>query len=126
MNKLGGDLLEAEVRCIACGDSLYFLPHSYPLVFHCENGHFLTIRDLLDDVVPTGSTPLPSALTYWGQKALLLHQLAARSLERGQVLVAADFQETAGRIDQWIAQLKALLPRAEPAPTPKPPEPLRG
>jgi hypothetical protein len=127
MRQLGGDRLEAEIRCLACGDSLYFLPDSYPLVFHCEGGHFLTIRDLLDEALPAGRAPLPDALTHWGHKAQVLHQLAARSLERGQILVAADFQETAGRIDQWIQQLRALLPHgAAPSPAPEPPSEREG
>jgi len=109
--KLKGDPLprEAEVCCIACGGPLYFLPHSYPLAFHCGNGHFLTVRDLLDEYLPRDKQPPPSALEFWGQKAILFHQLAARALQGGHALIAADFQETAGRIEQWIVQLRTLL-----------------
>ncbi len=100
---------EAEVGCIACGKPLYFLPHSYPLAFHCENGHFLTVKDLLDEFLPGDRKPPAPALEFWGQKAVLFHQLAARALEQGHALIAADFQETAGRIDHWIVQLRTLL-----------------
>jgi hypothetical protein len=109
--KLGGELLprDAEVRCIACGDSIYFLPDSYPLAFHCENGHFLTVQDLLEEYLPAEKTPQPCALEYWESKSRLLQELARRALSGGYALIAADFQETAGRIDGWGKNLQKLL-----------------
>ena len=115
--RLGGDPLPAEVdvRCIACGGGLYFLPDSYPLVFHCELGHFLTIEDLLDEFLPLGKTPIAPDLEFWERGARMLHELAARALEGGHALNAADFQDTAGRIDRWVGQLRLLLPRTSRA-----------
>ena len=104
---------ETDVRCIACGKSLFFLPDSYPLVFHCEDGHFLTIQDLLDEELPQGKTAPTAALEFWTRKAGHLRALAASSLGLGHAFIAADLQDTAGRIDQWVTQLKGLLARAE-------------
>jgi hypothetical protein len=114
--RLGGDPLPAEVdvHCIACGSGLYLLPDSYPLVFHCEQGHFLTIQDLLDEFLPLGRTPKTPDLEFWERGARMLHQLAARALEGGHALNAADFKDTAGRVDRWVAQLRLLLPRTAP------------
>jgi hypothetical protein len=113
---LGGYLLprEADVHCIACGSALYFLPDSYPLAFHCENGHFLTIQDLLDEFLPLGRAPDAPALEFWERNARLLHQLAAQALEQRHALNAADFQDSACRIDRWVAQLRMLLPKPPP------------
>jgi hypothetical protein len=111
MNPYKGDPLPqgAKVGCIACSEPLYFLPDSYPLAFHCGNGHFLTVPDLLDGYLPQDrKAPMP-ALELWKQNAILFHRLAAQAMEGGHALVAADFQETAGRIDQWVAQLRTLL-----------------
>ena len=112
--KLGGDPipLEAEVHCIACGNPLSFLPDSYPLAFHCEGGHWLTMQDLLDEGFPRPEGAPAAALTFWARQALLLHRLAGQALERGHAFIAADFQETAGRIDNWVAQLRTLLPKS--------------
>jgi hypothetical protein len=108
---LGGDPLprDVDVRCIACGDPLYFLPDSYPLVFHCGSGHFLTVQDLLDDSVPLGKGPRPAALEYWRGKSRLLQELAGHALSSGNALAAADLQETAERIVQWTRSLRKLL-----------------
>jgi hypothetical protein len=116
--RLGGDPLpaEAEVHCIACGGELYFLPDAYPLAFHCVEGHFLTIQDLLHEFLPLGKAPEAPNLDFWERSARLLHQLAARSLELRHVLNAADFQDTANRIDRWVAQLRELLPKGGPPP----------
>jgi len=116
--KLGGDPLpaEADVHCIACGSELYFLPDSYPLAFHCVEGHFLTIQDLLHEFLPLGKAPEVPNLEFWERSARLLHQLAARALELRHVLNAADFQEMAIRIDRWVAQLRTLLPKTGPPP----------
>jgi hypothetical protein len=120
---LGGDPLpqEADVHCIACDGDLFFLPDCYPLTFHCENGHFLTIRDLLDEFLPLGKTPNAPALEFWERSARLLHQLAGRALEQRHALNAADFKESADRIDQWTRQLRMLLPGTAP-PGRAPPE----
>jgi len=118
--RLGGDLLprEAGVHCIACGDELYFLPDSYPLAFHCQSGHFLTIQDLLDEFLPLGKTPDSLDLEFWERSARLLHQLAARAMEERHALNAADFQDTADRITRWVAQLRLLVPRTPSAAPP--------
>jgi hypothetical protein len=110
---------DADVCCIACGEPLYFLPDSYPLVFHCEGGHFLTVRDLLDESLPLAKKPRRPALECWRRKSLLFEDLAGQALLGGHALVAADLQETAGLIDMWAASLIKLLgpdaPSASPA-----------
>ena len=118
---LGGDLLpqEADVHCIACGSDLYFLPDSYPLAFHCMNGHYLTIQDLLDQFLPLTRAPSIPTLEVWERGARVLHELAAQSLQQRHALNAADFQETAGRIDRWVAQLRLLLPKTASSPSPQ-------
>ena len=116
--RLGGDPLprDVDVTCIACGGDLYFLPDSYPLAFHCVQGHFLTIQDLLHEFLPLGKAPAAPNLEFWERSARLLHQLAARSLELHHALNAADFQDTANRIDRWVSQLRVLLPKPSPSP----------
>ena len=117
MMSLGNDPVpgEVEVRCIACGRPLSFLPDSYPLVFHCGTGHFWTIQDLLDEELPQGKGTPMAAVEFWARKAGHLRGLAASSLGRGHAFIAADLQDTARRIDQWVTQLRGLLARAEGA-----------
>src|SRR5438045_405823 len=116
--ELGGEIRARrnEVDCIACGGSLYFLPDSYPLAFTCRKGHFMTLKDILDKLLLPGEAPSESALQCWEGKAMLLHRLAARALKAGHAFTAADFQETANRVDEWVAKLRVLLPRQAPAP----------
>jgi hypothetical protein len=116
---------DTEVHCISCGGALFFLPDAYPLAFHCDQGHFQTIRELLDGSSLQGHRPPAGALEYWGAKSVLLYQMAASALEQGHVFLAADFQETADRIDLWVSFLKEqprtsppVLPRSEPAAQP--------
>jgi len=108
---------DAEVRCIACGNPLYFFPDCYPLAFHCEDGHFQTVRDLLDELLPLRKAPQPTALEHWRRKSLLLEELAGRALTGGHALAAADLLETADRITCWVHSLRKLLDphRAHPA-----------
>jgi hypothetical protein len=122
-NGLTRRLDETQVRCVVCEETLHFLPDSYPLAFHCENGHFWTVQDLLDEFMPLGKTPPPSALEYWQRVSRQFHDLAARAHQGGHTLVAADFQETAVRIDEWERALRRLLAAGAPAstcPEPKP------
>jgi hypothetical protein len=119
--KSGSDPLPLEiVGCIACDTQLYFLPDSYPLVFHCGNGHCFTITDLLDDPHLLDRMSRGSTVKCWEGKAYLLHDLAGRALRNGNAFTAADFQEAAGRFDNWVAQLRALssppVPHQEIAP----------
>ena len=108
-SKSGNDPLPHEVvGCFACGSQLYFLPDSYPLVIHCGNGHFFTITDLLDDPLLLERMSRGSTVKCREGKAFLLHELAGRALNHGDVFTAADIQEAAGRIDTWVAQLRAL------------------
>jgi hypothetical protein len=108
---------DTQVRCVVCAGALYFLPDSYPLAFHCEDGHFWTVKDLLDEFMPLGKTPPPSALEYWQRVARQFHELAARAHQGRHPLVAADFKETAVRIDQWEQALRRLLAVSAPPPT---------
>jgi hypothetical protein len=104
-----------QAHCVVCEGSLYFLPDSYPLAFHCNNGHFWTVQDLLDEFMSLGKTPPSSALEYWQRVSRRFHELAARAHQAQQTLVAADFQEAAVRIDQWEQALRRMLsvgPRA--------------
>jgi len=114
---------DTQVRCVVCEGPLYFLPDSYPLAFHCESGHFWTVQDLLDEFMPLGKTPPPSALEYWQRVARQFHELAARALQGRHTLVAADFQETAVRIDGWERALRRLLAAGSPEPTSSEPKP---
>ena len=115
---LGGRTLPDEARCIACDQALYFLPDSYPLCLHCENGHFWTVGDLLDQFAPANGSQDRSALQYWQEKGHLFHQLAARAFSDGHPLVASDFQDTAGRIDRWLGNLERLLDKSARSPSP--------
>ena len=100
----------ADIRCIACGGFLYFMPDSYPLAFQCQSGHFLTLKDLLDALLLPEDAPSEGTANDWGGKALLLHRLAGRALKNGHPLAAADFQEAALRVDQWVSKLRRLVP----------------
>ncbi len=102
-------LEEPDVFCPACGRSIAVRPHSYPLAFHCEGGHSLTLEDLLNDSLLRGEKSPATAFELWPQKVLLLRRLARRVLALGNALVAADLQESANRIDQWVSNLRALL-----------------
>lgn len=108
---LGGIPLpgNAEVGCIACGQSLHLLPDSYPLVFHCQAGHFMTVQDLLEELLPMGRAPQPSAVEYWSRTSLFIEELAARALECGHVRLASDLEEAADRLCYWTESLKTLL-----------------
>lgn len=111
---LGSQILPEGVDacCIACSSPLYFIPDSYPLSFHCRNGHYLTLTDLLDDLLSTRKKHTPSTLDCWRARACLLHELAKRALQSGHAFAAADYQDAANRLDQWVTKLRALLPRA--------------
>src|SRR6516162_7113196 len=110
----GGYLLfrKTDVGCIACGGFLYFLPDSYPLAFRCQIGHFLTLKDLLDQLLLPEKGASLRPVKWWESKALLLHRLAGRALKSGHALSAADFQDAASRIDQWASALQVLLPKS--------------
>jgi hypothetical protein len=114
----GGESLPegARIDCNACGGTLYYFPDSYPLAFHCESGHFFTVRDLLDELLAHGRNAPTSTLQSWRGNAMLLRQMAGRALEGGHAFAAADLQETAHRIDLWVAKLQVLLPGGTPEP----------
>jgi hypothetical protein len=107
-----------EAACLACDRPLSFLPDSYPLVFRCENGHCLTLRDLLDHDWPRETEIrldlLESTLARWTARARMLHSLSGAALRYGHALIAADFKEAAGRIDGWTASLLSLRPKPAP------------
>jgi hypothetical protein len=102
-------LEEADVFCPACSREIAVRPHSYPLAFHCAGGHSLTLEDLLNDSLLRGEKAAASAFELWPQKVILLRRLAGRVLRLGNTLVAADLQESANRIDQWVSSLRVLL-----------------
>ena len=104
-----GRTLLLDVHCITCDRAVYFWPDSYPLAFHCEKGHFLTLSDLLNDALADPPAP---ALELWPKRSSLLRRLASQSLERGHAFAAADFQEAANRVDRWVQNLRALLSKS--------------
>jgi|SRR5882672_614033 len=99
-----------SVECIVCGGALNFRPEYYPLVFRCENGHSQTLRDILDELLLHRKTPHASTVECWEERMLLLRGLAEHALRRGQIFAAADFQEAAGWVEQWVRMLRLLLP----------------
>lgn len=100
---------EPAVECIVCGGPLTFFPDSYPLVFICDQGHGQTLRDVLDNLLLDRKLPRTSTVDFWEERIVLLRGLAARALRQGQIFAAADFQEAAGWVEQWVQTLRALL-----------------
>jgi hypothetical protein len=135
--KLGANLLldESEALCLACNQAVAFQPDLHPLSFHCVAGHSLTLQDLLDDALLRGEKSPAFAFDLWPQKVMLLRRLAGQALVMGQGLAAADLQEAANRIDQWVSNLRVLLSResvalsagaARPESAPRAPEDSAG
>lgn len=94
------------VACTVCGGALSFLADSFPFTYGCARGHYLTIQDLLDAVLPTPGAPEATLTECWERKAGLLRQLARRALQVGHIFTAADFQDVANRIDRWLVSLR--------------------
>jgi hypothetical protein len=109
---------DREDCCIVCGEPLEFLPHSYPLVFRCENDHLFTLGDFLNQDLPEGRCPenrVATALTLlrWRKRSRMLNGLANRAIRNGHAFVAADFKDAARRIDGWVRNLRLLLSKIE-------------
>ena len=102
-------LEDAEASCPACDRAIALQPSAYPLAFHCAGGHSLTLEDLLNDALLCGDRSPASAFELWPEKVILLRRLAGKALGLGNTLVAADLQEAATRIDQWVSNLRVLL-----------------
>ena len=100
---------ETSVDCIVCGGELNFAPDAYPLVFRCNEGHGQTLRDVLDELLLHRKSPRASTVDFWEERSLLLRGLAGRALREGHVFAAADFQEAAGWVEQWVDSLRLLL-----------------
>lgn len=96
------------IECIVCGGALRFFPDLYPLVFHCDGGHSQTLWDILDELLLHRKQPSASTVDYWKQKTVLLRSLAGKALRRGAILTAADLQEAASRVAQWVEKLEQL------------------
>jgi hypothetical protein len=105
----------AALKCIACNHPVTFRPDAYPLAFHCKNGHIFTLTDLLNELPPRGTAPLASTLKGWEERVFQLHELAGTALQGGYAFHAADLQEAANRIDQWLSKLQSLLSKGGPS-----------
>lgn len=103
----------AGLDCVVCRGSLTLLPDFYPLAFHCEKGHFLTLTDLLDAFLSHGFATAGSTMECWQSKAVLLREFSARALKNGHTFMAADLQEAAQRVDNWVGKLRTLLAKRE-------------
>ncbi len=106
-----------DIRCLACGGELYFLPDSYPLVFRCREAHLFLLEDLLNHTYPAKGqdgqwAPTLATLEFWKDRARLFRELTARALRGGQAFAAADFQEAGYRIDDWASKLATLISQA--------------
>jgi hypothetical protein len=84
-------------------------PDADPLAFRCAGGHSLTLDALLHDALLRGDQSPASAFELWPQKVILLQRLARQALALGKTLVAAELQDSANRIDQWVSNLRVLL-----------------
>ena len=106
---------DAGVGCMACGRPLRLLPDSYPLVFRCDAVHFMTAQDLLEELLPMGRAPQPSAVEEWSRKARLVGALAATAFGCGHLRLAVELGEAADHLGQWARSLDNLLNSAQPA-----------
>jgi hypothetical protein len=113
---VGGEALV----CRTCARPLELFPDSRPILFHCEEAHFFTVADLLEELIPRDLKQLAVALRAWEERALALYRLAGRALANGHVFVAADLQEAGRRIEERARSLRPLLPSVVAKPSPGP------
>ena len=85
------------------------------LFFHCEQGHYLSIRDLLGEGFTADLEPSPETLRLWDDCERGLVDLARGALDEGQHLIAVKLQQAAIEIQQRLLTLhrQALAARIQ-------------
>ena len=99
----------AEISCQACQEPLALVPDSQPLLFHCDEGHYFTLGELLDGIHARGLVQLVAELRTWRKRALEFYRLAGWALSNGHAFAAADLQEAGRRIDERIVALGTVV-----------------
>src|SRR5687767_1525901 len=98
-----------EITCHACLEALALVPDSRPLLFHCAEGHYYTLSQLLDGIHARGLVQLVAELRTWRKRAIEFYRLAGWALSNGHAFAAADLQDAGRRIDERIVTLGSAL-----------------
>lgn len=101
------------VSCRKCHSPLRLNFH--PLLLRCEHDHLQTLEEALHHDLREGDCErgvIPwSMIRVWEHQARKLHELSGCAYVNGDSLVAADFQEAAHRIEDWMASLSTVMAR---------------